>query len=195
MTMKYTTVVDRLPENKMRMYPTKVINIIGGPGCDKALFSSAIVLNLMLRNKTVENIPDYSKLLVWQKDFEGLKNQYQIAQRQFEMLDLLDGQVQFLVTESSLPQLLYYNAHYADNICDVAKTRTKILQWYKQHTNVNIMVQRSDKKYLHSGRFQNEEEARGIDKGLRETLRYEGLPFTVLEPDIEAINAFAQGLA
>lgn len=194
MTMQYTTVVDRLPENKMRMYPTKVINIIGGPGCDKSLFSSAIVLNLILRNKTVENIPDYSKLLVWQKDFEGLKNQYQIAQRQFEMLDLLDGQVQFLVTESSLPQLLYYNAHYADNICDVAKTRTKILQWYKQHNNVNIMVQRGDKKYLHSGRFQNEDEARSIDKGLRETLRYEGLPFTLLEPDIEAINAFAHTL-
>ena len=141
MTLHYTTVIDRLPENKMRMYPTKVINIIGGPGCDKSLFSSAIVLNLIQRNKTVESIPDYSKLLVWQKDFEGLKNQYQIAQRQFEMLDLLDGQVQFLVTECSLPQLLYYNAHYEDNICDVAKTRSKILQWYKQHNNVNILRQ------------------------------------------------------
>ncbi len=195
MPKPYTTAADRLPEDKMRMYPTKIINIIGGPGCDKSLFSAAIVLNLILRNKTVENIPDYSKLLVWQKDFEGLKNQYQIAQRQFEMLELLDGQVQFLVTESSLPQLLYYNAHYAENICDVAKTRVKILQWYKQHTNVNVIVQRSDKKYIHSGRFQDEEEARSIDKGLRETLRYEGLPFTLLAPNVEAINAFAQSLA
>ena len=24
------------PDNKMRLYPTKVINILGGPGCDKA---------------------------------------------------------------------------------------------------------------------------------------------------------------
>jgi hypothetical protein len=194
MTMQYTTVTDRLPENKMRLYPTKVINIIGGPGCDKSLFSSAIVLNLILHNKTVESIPDYAKLLVWQKDIEGLKNQYQIAQRQFEMLELLDGQVQFLVTESSLPQLLYYNSHYADNICDVAKTRLKILHWYKQHTNVNILVQRGDKKYLHTGRFQNEEEARSIDKGLRETLSYEGMHFTVIPPDIAAINAFAHSL-
>jgi hypothetical protein len=194
MTLRYTTAATHLPENKMRLYPTKVINIIGGPGCDKSLFSSAIILNLNLHNKTVEHIPDYAKLLVWQKDFEALKNQYQIAQRQFEMLELLDGQVQFLVTECSLPQVLYYNEHYAENICDVAKTRLQILDWYKQHNNVNIMVERSDKKYVHTGRFQDEEQARNIDRALRTTLTYEGMHYTVLPPDIDAINAFAATL-
>ena len=117
----------------MRMFPTKVINVIGGPGCDKSLVSAAIIVNLSLRNKSVELIPDFAKALVWQKDFEALKNQYYIAQQQFRMLELLDGQYQYLVTESSLPQLLYYNGHYEENICDVAKTRTQILAWYRQH--------------------------------------------------------------
>ena len=138
MTIIYTTVSQHLPENKMRLYPTKVINIIGGPGGDKALFSSAIVLSLNLRNKTVETIPDFAKSLVWQQDFEALKNQYQIAQRQYEMMQLLDGQVQYLVTECSLPQLLYYNAIYEDNISDAAKTRKQILEWYKQHNNTSV---------------------------------------------------------
>lgn len=195
MTLQYTTAAERLPENKMRLYPTKVINIIGGPGCDKSLFSAAIILNLSLRHKTVETIPDYAKSLVWQKDFEALKNQYQIAQRQFEMTNLMDGQVQFLVTECSLPQVLYYNEHYPDNICDVAKTRHKILDWYKQHNNVNILVERGDKKYVHTGRFQDEEEAIKIDRALRATLTREGMPFTMLPPDVEAINAFAHSLA
>lgn len=194
MTIQYTTVADRLPENKMRLYPTKVINIIGGPGCDKSLFSAAIVLYLNLRHKTVETIPDYAKLLVWQKDYEALKNQYQIAQRQFEMINLLDGQVQFLVTECSLPQILYYNEHYADNICDIAKTRLKILEWYKQHNNVNILVERGDKKYVHTGRFQDEEQAIRIDKALRATLHREGMHYTVLPPEVDAINAFAHSL-
>ncbi len=194
MTIQYTTAADRLPENKMRLYPTKVINIIGGPGCDKSLFSAAIILNLNLRHKTVEMIPDYAKALVWQKDFEALKNQYQIAQRQFQMTELMDGQVQFLVTECSLPQVLYYNEHYPENICDVAKTRTKIMDWYKQHNNVNILVERGDKKYVHTGRFQDEEQARNIDKALRQTLNYQGMPYTVLPPDVDAINAFAHSL-
>ena len=38
------------------------------------------------------------KSLVWQRDFEALRNQYSVVQRQFEMLDLLDGQV-YSVTE------------------------------------------------------------------------------------------------
>lgn len=194
MTIRYTTVAAHLPEAKMRLYPTKVINIIGGPGCDKSLYSAAIILHLNLHHKTVETIPDYAKSLVWQQNFEVLKNQYFIAQRQYEMLNLLDGQVQFLITECSLPQVLFYNETYADNICDIGKTRAQILEWYKQHNNINILVERGEKKYVHTGRFQDEEQAKAIDRGLRALMVREGLKFTSIPPDIEAINTFASTL-
>jgi hypothetical protein len=194
MTLRYTNVPDILPETKMRLYPTKVINIIGGPGCDKSLISSAIILYLHLHTKTVETIPDFAKSLVWQRNYEVLKNQYFIAQRQYEMLNLLDGQVQFLITECSLPQVLYYNESYTHNICDVDKTRAQILEWYRQHDNINIFVERGDKKYVHTGRFQNEEQAREVDQGLRELMDREKLSYTPLAPNVAAINAFAQTL-
>jgi hypothetical protein len=194
MTIRYTSVANVLPETKMRLYPTKVINIIGGPGCDKSFYSAALVLYLNIHNKTVEIIPDYAKSLVWQQNFEVLKNQYFIAQRQYEMINLLDGQVQFLITECSLPQVLYYNEHYEENICDIAKTRNQILQWYKQHDNVNILVERGDKKYIHTGRFQDEDQARAVDRGLRGILSREGIPFTMLKGDIDAIHSFAATL-
>ena len=178
----------------MRMYPTKVINIIGGPGCDKSLFTSAIILYLNLHHKTVEQIPDFAKSLVWQKDYEALKNQYHIAQQQFRMLELLDGQVQYLVTECSLPQIMYYNEHYAENICDIAKTKAQIQAWYKQHDNINVVVERGERKYIHTGRFQDEEQAKEMDRGMRAMLRREAIAFTILKPDVEAINAFAATL-
>jgi hypothetical protein len=193
-SVTYTAVANHLPENKMRLYPTKVINIIGGPGSDKSLFSAAIVLYLNLHHKSVETIPDYAKSLVWQRNFEVLKNQYFIAQRQYEMLNLLDGQVQYLITECSLPQVLYYNENYAENICDIEKTRAQILVWYKQHNNINIFVERGDKKYVHTGRFQDEEQARTIDRGMRSLLVREGLQFTALDPDVETINAFTASI-
>ena len=194
MTMQYAYVANQLPENKMRMYPTKVVNIIGGPGCDKSLFTAAIILYLNLHNKTVEQIPDFAKSLVWQKDYEALKNQYNIAQQQFRMIELLDGQVQFLVAECSLPQILYYNEHHPDNICDIQKTRAQILAWYKQHNNVNVMVERGDKKYIHTGRFQDEEQAKEVDRGMRGILRRDGIAYTPLKPDIDAIHTFAATL-
>jgi len=194
MSIRYANVINHLPETKMRLYPTKVINIIGGPGSDKSLFSAAIVLHLSLHGKTVETIPDFAKSLVWQQNFEVLKNQYFIAQRQFEMLNLIDGQVHFLITECSLPQVLFYNENYAENICDVAKTREQILEWYRQSDNINILVQRGDKKYVRSGRFQDEEQAREVDLGLRDILHREQLPYTELAPNIQAINRFAETL-
>lgn len=194
MSLQYTYSAHRLPENKMRIYPTKVVNVIGGPGSDKSLVSAAIIVDLHLRGKSVEQIPDFAKSLVWQKDFEALKNQYHIAQQQFRMLELLDGQLQFLVTECSLPQLLFYNATYEENICDVAKTRKQILEWYKQHNNVNVMVERGAGKYVRTGRLQDEEQALRMDHALRATLVREGIVHTVVKADIAAIHAFAATL-
>ena len=194
MSIRYANVINHLPETKMRLYPTKVINIIGGPGSDKSLFSSAIVLHLSLHGKTVEIVPDYAKALVWQQNFSVLKNQYFIAQQQFDMLNLIDGQVHFLINECSLPQLLFYNENYAENICDVSKTRDQILQWYRQNDIINILVQRGQKKYVRTGRFQDEEQAREVDQGLQAILEREHLPYTVLPPDVKAINAFVEAL-
>jgi len=194
MVVRYIYPSRQLPQTKMRLYPTKVINIIGGPACDKSLFSAGIILHLHLHLKTVEQVPDYAKSLVWRKDYEALRNQYQIAQEQFHMLELLDGQVQYVVNECSLPQLLYYNAHYPDNICDVGKTRAQILQWYGQHDNINLLVERGDRPYVHTGRFQDEEGARAVDRGLRLTLDEERIAHTIVRAEIDAIRVFADSL-
>lgn len=194
MTMRYTYVPHQLPEEKMRRYPTRVINIIGGPGCGKSLFTAAIILYLNLHQQSVELIPDFAKSVVWQKDYEALKNQYFIAQQQYRMLALLDGQVQFLVNECSLPQLMFYNEHYAENICDVGKTREHIRAWYRQFNNVNVLVDRSGQAYVHTGRFQDEEQAREVDHGLHGILHREGLPFTLLKPVVTDIHVFTAAL-
>ncbi|MGQ9725144.1 MAG: hypothetical protein ACUVVU_07315 [Tepidimonas sp.] len=185
-------VTPKLPENKLRRYPTKVINIVGGPGCDKSLYSSAIVLKLHLLHKTAELIPEVAKMLVWLGDQEALRNQYGIALHQFRLLEVLDGQVQYLVTEGGLPQLLYYNARYADNVCDVDKTRRQILEWYRQFDNINIFAQRDpDKPYIRAGRLQDENHAREMDSEMRNLLSAEGIKYTLLPPDHRKIIEFA----
>lgn len=194
MSLRYTYVPNQLPESKMRLHPTRVINIIGGPGCGKSLFTAAIVLYLTLHHKSVELIPDFAKALVWQKDYEALKNQYRIAQQQYNMMALLDGQAQYLINECSLPQLMFYNEYYDDNICDVAKTHAHMLGWYKQFNNVNVLIDRADQPYVHTGRFQSEEQAREVDRGLRGTLARHGMPFTQLKPVVTDIHTFTAAL-
>ena len=90
--------------------------------------------------------------------------------------------------------MLYYNENYLDNICDISKTRTKILDWYNQCNNINILVARGERQYIHTGRFQDEVQARTIDRGLVALLDREALPYTTLEVDVDAINTFAATL-
>lgn len=188
-------VSSHLPQSRMRRYPTKVINLIGGPGCGKSLYASAIVLKLLLRHKSTETVPDIGKTLVWQQDHEALRNQYGVALSQYRMLEVLDGEVSFIVTEGGLPQLLYYNAHYPENVCDIDKTRQQILAWCNQFNNINILVERDlNKPYVHRGRYQDEAHAREIDFDLRSTLEAEGMPFITLPPDHRAIIEFAAKL-
>lgn len=181
-------------QNKMRHFPTKIINLVGGPGTDKSLLSAVILLNLNLKGNLVEHIPDYAKSLVWQKDFSSLKNQYNIAQHQYKMLSLIDGEVQYIITEGSFPQILYYNEYYKENICDIQKTRKMILDCYNEFENINVFVEREDKKYQNVGRYQTEEEAKQIDKLMKQTLIKENLQYVSLKANLVDIKKFTDGL-
>ena len=64
-----------------------------------------------------------------------------------------------------------------------------------KYKNVNVLVQRDpDKKYVRSGRLQDEDQARAIDAGLRGCLSREGIKFTPLPPSVSAIEQFAATL-
>jgi len=163
MTIQDAYVARQWPANKMRMWLTKVINIImGGPDCDKSLFTEAIIRHLKLHHKTVEQIPDVAKPLVWQKDYEALKSPYPIAQHQFRMIELLDGQLRYPEDQGPDP-----------GVVQAAQQR-------QCHAGAR------GQKNVHTGRFQDEEQAREVDRGMRAMLRREGIAFTPLKPEIDA---------
>lgn len=175
---------------KLRRYPTKIINLIGGPGSKKSLVSADIILQLHLQNKSVEHLADYARYLVWQRDFEMLKNQYHIAHKQYKVLKMIDGEVQYIVVEGSLPQILYYNRNHKDNICDMNKTELQIKNWYNEFDNINIFVERDDSDYIQAGRFQTKDQAKEVDFAMINILKKNNIPFTSVKPDIVKINEF-----
>jgi hypothetical protein len=57
------------------------------------------------------------------------------------------------------------------------------------------MVSRNrNKRYVRSGRLQDEAQAVEIDEAMQEMLAREGIEFTLLEADPAAIQAFAESL-
>lgn len=175
---------------KIRRYPTKVINVIGGPGSKKSLVSADLILQLHLHNKSVECLADYARYLVWQRDLETLKNQYHIAKKQYQVLKMIDGEVEYIVVEGSLPQILYYNRNYKDNICDMNKTEIQIKNWYNEFDNINIFVERDSSPYVQAGRLQDEEQAKSADFAMQNILKKNNIAYVSIKPDIVKINEF-----
>ncbi len=188
-------ITNHTTQNHLKRYATKHINIIGGPGCYKSVFASAMLVNIKLSLKSAEYVPEFAKSLVWQKKFETLKNQYYVAQQQYKMLKLLDGELQYLITDGPLAQLLYYNRTVADNICDVAKTEKQILTWYNEFDNINIFIERNPNlPYEKVGRTQNEQQAIEMDIQIEQTLIDLNIPYTKVMADLVKVNQFTNSV-
>lgn len=180
-------------QSHIRRYPTKIINLIGGPGVGKSILASVIFVHLKLAGKSAEYVQEYAKSLVWQKDLDTLKNQYFISQQQYKMLKVLDGELQYVVTDGPLAQQLYYNQYYADNICNVSKTKEQIIKWMSEFDNINILIERNTSHtYEQAGRYQNETQATSIDPILEQLLIDEGIQYFKVKSDIAIMNEFVK---
>ena len=192
MTVTKTDLVSQ-QQHALKKYSTKVINLIGGPSTGKSVMAAVIFVHLKLAGKTAESVPEFAKSLVWQKDFEALKNQYLLSQKQYEMLKMLDGELQYIITDGPLIQQLYYNKHYENNICNIEKTHKQILSWYNEFENINIFLERNPTVlYEQAGRYQKENQAKSIDPVLEQMLIDEGVKYFKVKSDITVMNEFVK---
>ena len=154
------------------MSKTKIINLLGGPGCGKSTFSGLIYAELKLKGKTVEYVQEFAKNLVWLKEFETLNNQHYVSQCQYKLLKSINdtNEIDYIVTDGSLLHGLYYNRYNTENLSNVEKTEKLILKYYSEFKNINIFLKRGKFEYEQAGRIQNLEEAREIDYALKKIL-------------------------
>jgi adenylate kinase family enzyme len=153
------------------MNKTFVINIIGAPGVGKTTISALLFAKLKLCGYVCEYVQEYAKKLVWMKDFDTLNNQYHVTKKQFELLQQINGHVDFIVTDGPLIHGIYYNKYNKDNISNIDKTEKYILDCFNKFNNINIVLDRINRKYETEGRIQTEDEAKDIDIVLKHLLK------------------------
>ena len=157
---------------------TKVINFISGAGCGKSLMSALTFAELKMRHIKAEYVQEYAKTLVWQKRFDELANQYHVSMQQYNMIKAVDGAVNYIVCDSGLLIGLFYNRYHKNNVCDVKKTESMILNKMKEFENIYIYLERNPEfPYEPEGRMQNEQESKQIDLQFKELLHELKLPY------------------
>lgn len=156
---------------------TYVVNIIGGPGVGKTTFSALLFANLKMLGYVCEYVQEYAKKLVWTKDFDTLNNQYYVSKYQFDLLNQINGHVDFIITDGPLVHGLYYNKYNKDNTSNIDKTESFILSSHDKFNNINIVLDRVDRPYEVDGRIQTEDEAKGIDSVLKHLLEINNVKY------------------
>jgi hypothetical protein len=111
------------------------------------------------------------------KDFDTLNNQYHVTKKQFELLQQINGHVDFIVTDGPLIHGIYYNKYNKDNISNIDKTEKYILNCFSKFNNINIVLDRINRKYETEGRIQSEDEAKDIDVVLKHLLKINSIEY------------------
>jgi nicotinamide riboside kinase len=115
----------------------KVINVIAGPGTGKSTLASGLYHEAKRRGWNVELVTEVAKDLVWEGRTCALSNQAYVFGRQVQRIHRLEGQVDYVITDS--PFLL--SAIYAPEDYP-PEWETVVVKLWKRYDNVVALLER-----------------------------------------------------
>lgn len=151
---------------------TKIINIFAGPGAGKSMFCMELLAELKklgcVKGFTAEYVSEAAKEYVWTDSplMDGSeKHQLILLGEQLHKLERLNGNVNYVITDSPLLLNALYNKQCN---CAFEKMVTRLMGTY---SNYNLFLNRDlSKPYESAGRLQTLDEAIKKDKELRRAL-------------------------
>lgn len=153
------------------MNKTQIINLYCGPGGGKSTSASYLYYLLKSQGANVELVREYVKDWAWEARKINTYDQIYFLGKQTRRESMLYGKVDYIVTDSPVMMGSYYADKYCPKLlADGIRAATKA--FYDQaeqdgHKHHHVFLKRS-KPYNPSGRYQSEEEAKGMDVELRE---------------------------
>ena len=138
-----------------------VVNLFAGPGAGKSTGAAFLFAFLKLFKVNVELVTEFAKELAWEGDKEFMaRNQLYITGQQVRRMNRLVGKVDVIITDSPLEMAALYTDD--KNLKQLCKA-----EGAKFTNRLDFFIERT-KDYNPSGRNQTFEEAKEIDKRIRE---------------------------
>lgn len=140
---------------------TLVVNFFAGPGAGKTTCAWEVASELKKKGINCEYVPEYPKELVWEENYELLKDQKHIFKEQARRLSRLRGKAEVIVTDS--PILM--NHIYGDNNSE--EFTKQIDAEYHKYYNFNLFVQRDESYFEQEGRIHGLQESIALDHQIK----------------------------
>ena len=149
---------------------TQIINLFGGPGTGKSTIAALVFGELKKKGYEIELVTEYAKDKVWEESYKTLENQIYVFGKQLHRIWRIKNKVNFIITDSPILLSIFYDKEKNDNL------KRLVLDVHNNFNNINILIKR-DTIYNPNGRFQNEIEAKQIDKQIMNLLKNNSIDF------------------
>ncbi|WP_269929954.1 AAA family ATPase [Aminobacter sp. HY435] len=140
------------------MLNLKVVNLYAGPGAGKSTLAAGLFNLLKNLGYRVELVTEFAKDTTYERNFGLLQNQLAILAEQDRRLRRLEGQVDWVITDSPLPLgIVYMTPEYEEWLVPAV--------WgaFRRYQNFHVLISRGDRAYQTYGRSQTLAEAMTLD--------------------------------
>jgi len=178
--------------NNKKMKSTIIVNFVGGPGIGKSTMAHITHGILKSKHFNVEFCSEYAKDLVWDKQYNLLNNQMYVVEEQIKKMMRYIGQVDYLITDGSVLNCLWYNKYNPENTSSIKIVEEKIMNFHEQNHTINIFLTRGNFDFEAEGRIHSYQESIKIDKGLKELLKEKNINYVNIEANINSIESIIE---
>lgn len=154
-------------------YPL-VINFFGGPGAGKSSMGLGVTSKCKWRGVEAEYVPEVPKDYVYEENWSVLENQIKLLGEQWQRVFRLVKHRKIIITDSPIILQTLYNKRYQTEF----DAMVKVL--HNTYPTMNYLLRRC-KKYDPQGRYQTEEEAKGLDQVALQQLIKFGVPYKIID--------------
>lgn len=159
------------------MKQTTYINFIGGPGIGKSTSAAELFVKMKQAKLDVELVTEVAKDFVWENRKDTLSYQPYVTSKQFRNLYRLHGKVDYVVTDASILNGLFYAENKPSTLHGyILSLHNEMLQ-----PATNILLDRVV-SYDDNGRLQTEQNALSVDTKIKKTLVLHSIPYKVINP-------------
>ena len=156
----------------------KCINLFGGPCSGKSTTASKLFGKLKEEGYKVEYITEYTKDLVYAKDFFRLGDQLKVLAEQHHKQWMLLGQVDYLIIDGPF---LLSNVYLTETSILPKKEFTEmVLKLFESYDNVNYFINRPT-SFQEYGRNHDVSESIIIDNKILEVLNDNSVNFEIVD--------------
>ena len=170
---------------------TIIINLFGGPGSGKSTIASGLFYTFKSKGLSCDNPYEFPKQVAWEDNSSQITDQLYILANQHRGIVRSYGKVNYIILDSPLLlSLAYKNGYTGDYPAKFYNDSfdSMVLELFNSYENVNIFLDRADRKFQQEGRFQDESESEKYDEIIKKILDDNKIPYHMVKVGDHALR-------